>query len=407
MTGRSRRRSKSHSHSRSRRGEYLDNEFETILASPSEETIYRKAVQPLKRKSTSSEGEHDTSDKMQVGWVHQLNDFNDLSVGRSRDGHRSREAPRSVSCHRRDDDRYYGQQRDEFAEAERRADQLIREAELSKAQMVDIPGRNKVNNPATPGSHQGEINTNCRLDLNSQFVHSAMVDQNFLMVAAHIDENLKKKILTGKYIDFARLLPQDRVMSDRDQCMELINKDGRAYYVPATDRDTANSITSFARWEQAYRVYTDIYTRQHPNRSAELIQYNHIIHTASLNYTWDSVYKYDKLFKIHMGQFPTRSWGIILQQAWSITLKDKNNSNNGEPRSGKKDACWRYNRGCCTYGNKCKFEHKCTACHKYGHGAFNCRKLNLDRFDRRDRNRDNSDRSDRNDKTDNRKKRAK
>ena len=32
---------------------------------------------------------------------------------------------------------------------------------------------------------------------------------------------------------------------------------------------------------------------------------------------------YDKDFRLHMAKHPTRSWAIILQQAWSVWLKDR------------------------------------------------------------------------------------
>ena len=39
-----------------------------------------------------------------------------------------------------------------------------------------------------------------------------------------------------------------------------------------------------------------------------------------------------------------------------------------------KDNCKRYNRGKCTNGPRCQYQHKCDICGKYGHGAHICRK---------------------------------
>ena len=88
----------------------------------------------------------------------------------------------------------------------------------------------------------------------------------------------------------------------------------------------SSSISSFQKWEQAFRIYSNVYSQFNPNRSAELIEYNHIIHTISQNYTWENVYMYDKDFRLHMSHRPQRNWNIILQQAWSLRLKDKINS---------------------------------------------------------------------------------
>ena len=77
--------------------------------------------------------------------------------------------------------------------------------------------------------------------------------------------------------------------------MEMINKDGKPYWIPVAEKDVT-SITSFPKWEQAFRVYSDIFIAANPSRAQELIQYNHIIYTASLTFHWDNVYRYDGLY---------------------------------------------------------------------------------------------------------------
>ena len=99
-----------------------------------------------------------------------------------------------------------------------------------------------------------------------------------------------------------------------------------------------------------------------------------MIHTASLSFAWENVYNYDRDFRLHMEKFPERSWAIILQQSWSIRLKDKHSNSGGVDMRRRKDICYRYNKGKCSYGAKCKFEHKCGICNKFGHGAHNCRR---------------------------------
>ena len=121
-----------------------------------------------------------------------------------------------------------------------------------------------------------------------------------------------------------------------------------------------------------------------------MIQYNHIIYSASATFLWDNVYAYNHDFRMHLSEHPDRNWGIILQQAWTMRMVERINSDHvttgkfspgttlsgsGGPSSnpGKK-LCYKYNRGKCTYGFNCKFEHKCGICAKYGHGAHICRK---------------------------------
>ena len=174
--------------------------------------------------------------------------------------------------------------------------------------------------------------------------------------------------------------------------MEMVNKGGMSFWVPVADHENA-VINSYARWEQAFRVFSNIYTRHH-GWASELLQYSHTIFTAAQTFCWDNVYRYDREFRVHMSRHhPNRSWSVILQQAWSMCLKDKNSNgsyhgfghnNMGHGRGqgqGQQSSqgvrrwlCFDYNQGNCTFGRKCKFDHRCAFCNKFGHGAHNCRR---------------------------------
>ena len=149
--------------------------------------------------------------------------------------------------------------------------------------------------------------------------------------------------------------------------------------MPVSDKLVGNGINSFTKWEQAFRVFSNVYTQAYPGKSSELIQYNHTIYTAAQNFVWENVYAYDKEFRIHISNFPQRSWSVILQQAWTMCLKDRvyrqdeNRSGNGKHKF-KREACKRFNKGLCKKGFNCKYEHRCTVpdCTKLGHGVHIC-----------------------------------
>ena len=164
----------------------------------------------------------------------------------------------------------------------------------------------------------------------NNFLHSAMVDEDYLVIGAHVDESIQSKILANKYVDFARLLPCNCLSVEEDHRMEMINKGGMSFWVPVADREHAGAISGFGKWEQAFRVFSNIYNTKFPERVTELIQYNHIIHTAAQTYVWENVYQYDKEFRLHISHHPQRSWSIILQQAWDLKLKEKLTHNNWE-----------------------------------------------------------------------------
>ena len=139
--------------------------------------------------------------------------------------------------------------------------------------------------------------------------HSAMVDEQYMAIGSNIDQALQEKIVKGEYVDFVRLLARDKPQYD-DNRLEIVNKGGCTYFVLALE--------SFYKWEEVFRTYSNLYLRGHPHKTAELIQYNHIIFTASMSYVWENVYTYDKEFRSHLAVFPDYSWAIILQQAWSM-----------------------------------------------------------------------------------------
>ena len=191
--------------------------------------------------------------------------------------------------------------------------------------------------------------------------------------------------MQGDYVDFSKLLPYNKVSIEDDHRMEMVNYGGQTFWVPASDKNQI-SISNFSKWEQAFRVFSNIYTQQHQGRASELIQYNHIIHTAFLTFAWDNVYQYDKEFRLHLSRHPEHSWSVILQQAWTMYLKDRvsntsaqNNGSANSPGGGRgaksKKICFDFNSGYCSYGSRCKFDHRCGVCGKYGHGTYNCRKV--------------------------------
>ena len=273
---------------------------------------------------------------------------------------------------------------------------LLRKAEEVKDRMFQVPGKDIILHNL-PHSQQ--------IFNESELFHSVLVDESYALVESHVDEVTRKKIISLEYVDLAKLIPKDRVMqSSQEQRMEMVNRNGMTYWVPFSE-NTASVINSYNKWQQAFRVYTTIFVEEHPGKAKELMQYNHIIFSASVNFVWENMYSYDIDFRLHLSKHPGRNWGIILHQAWTMRMKDRlkftgnsgnhafseSSSTGGRPysrnNSGKrKKICWKYNAGQCTYGFSCKFEHKCGICGKFRHGAHICRKAKSPQNDDKRRN---------------------
>ena len=121
---------------------------------------------------------------------------------------------------------------------EERADRILWDAEAAKAHIITTPGKNSFH--------------------NNDYIQSFMIDDEYMLVGAHVDEATYNKIIEGKYVDFGKLIPHDRIAVEEDQRLEMIIRGGKTYWVPATE---TTSISNVIKWEQAFRVYSNIYTK--------------------------------------------------------------------------------------------------------------------------------------------------
>ena len=250
------------------------------------------------------------------------------------------------------------------------ADKVILEAEQAKGRMFEVPGKELIPYFSNPGANQ-------------VIASVSQIGQDYQMVDSHVEEGLKCKIQAFEYVDFAKLISRSKFSWDEDgQRLEIINQNGVYFLSPVSDRDNL-AVNSYFRWEQAFHVYSNILMAKFPHKATVLYQYGHTIHSASTAYALDNVYSYDREFRQHITRHPNRPWGVILQQAWTMILKDRikhNHSSHKSKHTKISDPCRHYNRGKCTFGLSCKYEHRCSVkkCGKFRHGAHICRLRNQD-----------------------------
>ena len=119
---------------------------------------------------------------------------------------------------------------------EEKADHMVREAEQSMARLYDVKG--KIDTPIEEQInwqiHQVHLEMAVREGLNEtrRGVPSVLVDEDYLLVASHLDQTVCQKIEGHQYVDFAKLLKRDKSEDENSQKMTLINKGGYSYWVP-------------------------------------------------------------------------------------------------------------------------------------------------------------------------------
>lgn len=248
-------------------------------------------------------------------------------------------------------------------ESKERRDKILLDAELHRAELLK-PG--KVN-----------------------LMH-LVLDAKHKSLGSHIDQATELKIINNEFIDLERLLPKKgrHRFRNRKKGLAMINNNGRPEFI---EDDDGTDITSYIKWEEAFEIFASIYIRGNPGRAHELYDYKHTIRDASTDYIWDNVYDYDIEFRTHMAKCKgKRSWSAKMNDEWSRYMKnhlrfDRTSvgehvhrpaaSDQGAATNSKtRELCRRYNKGRCTWGEKCRYLHACSVCGKRGHGALICRK---------------------------------
>ena len=149
------------------------------------------------------------------------------------------------------------------------ADRLLQQAERGKARILEVPGKIDDN----------QVADQFLAKVTSELMHSVVVDEEFSMVASHVSDGTKRKIVNGEYVDFVKLLPREdfNVETTEEDISRygMINKGGQAFWANENEigiarRGNGLAITSIHKWEEAFRIFSHVYTTAHPNRASEL-----------------------------------------------------------------------------------------------------------------------------------------
>ena len=114
---------------------------------------------------------------------------------------------------------------------EERAEKIIQEGELVKAKI--FPPKGEVFNHSILQHNNVPLNLTQSPEILQQsaipFELVAKVDYDYLIIGGHIDENMRQKIVKGEYIDFSKLIPRDKMLTDDDHRLELVVRNGRTF----------------------------------------------------------------------------------------------------------------------------------------------------------------------------------
>ena len=52
---------------------------------------------------------------------------------------------------------------------------------------------------------------------DGDLLHSVIVDEEFTLIGSHLDDITRHRIASGEYVDFVKLIPKDRILTEEDR----------------------------------------------------------------------------------------------------------------------------------------------------------------------------------------------
>ena len=224
-------------------------------------------------------------------------------------------------------------------------------------------------------------------------------------ISAHIPLKIKEKIWRGEYIHFGLLLKSAKELAtDSYLDGDFVLKGGALTIV----NKKPNSVNNIHSWTTAFMIFMDIMLEKWPFKAREYLKYMQSIRIAASRGCNNGWVAYDEQYRIKKTRLPFSSWALIDQELWVLyivtnsaghqtdefgisnsrsptsysynsTLDNQNRPHfrNGISNYGQnfdnsfrarvavqrfRQKCFRFNEERCTFGKKCKFEHRCTKC---------------------------------------------
>lgn len=345
-----------------------------LINQTSETTIYTHAV-PSASPSHIPVAAHEPLHHAcgTIASIPQVSSDPEISFAGPRDRHQVPDAQPGTSDH-------LEQQRTERTAAKARTDALLLAAQRQRTELARPAAGMSYSNNDTPVELNQATTRLARVQLlSSPGSHDLKCDDKLFQLTAHIDDQTLDKIQNGEYVDFAKLLPRETVVTSQEKGkFQIVDEDGKPAFAPYVPKD-AYTITCFKRWELAFDVFAKIYADAFPRRAPELLEYKHIIRRGAESFPWLHVYNYDQIFRQFIEKNPGRTWAKKHHETWSNHVTDSKLSPNTNPdRDVKrtKPPCRFFNKnGNCKRGRNCDHDHRCSFCFMFGHGRYNCHKL--------------------------------
>ncbi len=144
-------------------------------------------------------------------------------------------------------------------------------------------------------------------------------------IASHVAPALVEKVISGKYINLALLLPRDYDESDsEEEGRELGNLDyDFANHKVTVKCKSRKKIRDFPTWQRAWAIFMTIYCAKFPDQYPALLQYaeNIRVMAYSAGAQGSKGYLvYDKAWRESKARYPSKRWDLVDNELWNTKL---------------------------------------------------------------------------------------
>ncbi|XP_038073487.1 uncharacterized protein LOC119741700 [Patiria miniata] len=207
--------------------------------------------------------------------------------------------------------------------------------------------------------------------------------QSTSLIGGHVSQSLKDKIWRNEYVDMSLLFADSasEVLARSNKAEEValvIENDKMFLRSNQVKTSRQKKMDTWDKWVSAFHTFMAIYLVKFPSRVNELLKYTEIVRTASVQFPGRSWRLYDEQFRLRLEAQPHKSWGELDVELW-LTVASYEAAPaafGGAPRAAPHTVtrlCFAFNSpNGCKFVN-CKYQHKCAACGRHGHGSPTCR----------------------------------
>lgn len=185
------------------------------------------------------------------------------------------------------------------------------------------------------------------------------VQSVYSKLGENVSEQVKTKIIEGKYVDLGCLLKRG---SQENGEQRVYIKNGQL----TTKVNPSEKMATIERWTDAFIVFIAIYGSAHPAKVPELLKYMDSVRLAAKRCHGLGWKDYDEQFRLRKGTNPESSWAKLDDELWLLYININDRSQGfhyqglGTARSSGK--CFDFNNKGSCFKHPCAYLHLCLKC---------------------------------------------